>query len=187
MGGSGGAGYFSSRDGSLPALSARVEKAVVDKKFVADVNGYLSTVLANLNDRDAELTARRLNAVKEAIDAEHETEIDIRFAGSVSKKTYVEGLSDVDALVFVDGTDLAEQTPKAVKRQLAEILGRYFPDETVTAGKLAVTKKPLLGLEALPAASRATTEAMYCVAGCRLPMVTQQFATLRAVPPTLMS
>lgn len=139
MGGSGRAGYFDSSMDDLKKILAKAESSIADKEFSAEVNGYLAECLTEYNDRDTELTARRLDAVREALSAEHEVEFDIRFAGSVSKRTYVEGISDVDALVFVDGTDLAVQTPAAVREHLVTLLRRWFPNEDIGSGKLAVT------------------------------------------------
>ena len=44
--------------------------------------------------------------------------VDLKFAGSVSKHTYVDGLSDVDVLVLVNESELANKTPNEIKEYI---------------------------------------------------------------------
>ena len=64
------------------------------------------------------------------------------FGGSVAKRTYVDGLSDVDALVLLEGDSLKEMSPEEVRRDFAESLRRALPQgnvQEIREGAIAVT------------------------------------------------
>jgi len=65
--------------------------------------------------------------------------MDLLFGGSVAKHTYVDGLSDIDSLVILNKTDLADATPNEVKKYFVERLKERFPKTDIHSGKLAVT------------------------------------------------
>jgi hypothetical protein len=64
-----------------------------------------------------------------------------RFGGSVSRHTYVDGLSDVDGLIRINESSLAGQSPKAVIQKMAELIQKRMPNTKVWTGNLAVTVK----------------------------------------------
>src|SRR5258707_4724 len=92
-----------------------LEKNIEDAEYEAQVADLLSTVLASANDRNIELIRTRLGTVKQAIEKEVDGFVDLLFGGSVAKHTYVDGVSDVDALVVVSDSDLNRETPLAVR------------------------------------------------------------------------
>ena len=69
------------------------------------------------------------------------------FGGSVKKGTYVTGLSDVDVLLIVNESSLVNQSPSAVIAYVQDTIQRWLPNNTVTAGKLAVTVNYAKGSE----------------------------------------
>ena len=62
-----------------------------------------------------------------------------RFGGSVSRHTYVDGLSDVDILLTVNDSSLSGRDPRAVIQRMAELIQRRMPRTQVRTGRLAVT------------------------------------------------
>jgi hypothetical protein len=140
MGGEGG-GYFNSDPkATMRALKASQEKAQ-DDQYVVQCNNLLSSYLSNYNDRDQEAISRHLEGIKYALENELEGTIDLKFGGSVSKHTFINGLSDVDSLVMLDNCELSEQPPDSAKEYLLSRLKERFPNTEITAGQLAVTVK----------------------------------------------
>jgi hypothetical protein len=155
MGGSGGGGYSGSSDVSRDRREA--QELLKRQERDAEINEYLGEQLATVNDRDIPGTNRRLDAIEEALDSEA-LEVDrLLFGGSVAKHTYVDGLSDVDALVVVNEP---EATPNDLIHRFAESLRARLPAgdfETVEEGRLAVTITYADGsqVQLLPAVERA--------------------------------
>jgi hypothetical protein len=73
------------------------------------------------------------------LDKNIEGAIELVFGGSLSKHTYVSGLSDIDMLVRINDTSLANASPDEVKAYFAERLRERLPNTEVEVGKLAVT------------------------------------------------
>jgi hypothetical protein len=140
MGGSGG-GFFSG--GSSPDELARrtreAEERTQDEKFDINVAEFLASELSQYNDRDVVGTQTVFESVKKDLATEFEGTVDLLFGGSISKHTYVDGLSDVDALVLLDRTELAGKQPDEAKRVLADCLRARYGRDTVWKGTLAVT------------------------------------------------
>jgi len=142
MGGSGG-GFFYGRvePGDLARQVRESERAADDQAFLAAVNDHLSQALGEANNRDVQGTQRILEKVKRDLSTEFEDLVEIMFGGSVAKKTYIEGLSDVDALVLLNRSQIAGETPAEIKSIFAEKLRSRFGRDCVTEGQLAVTLK----------------------------------------------
>lgn len=150
MGGSGGGG------GYIPPLkSEELQRKIEDarakerERLNADVQDLISTLLGKFNERDSDAVQSHLSTIQESLGAS--TEIDqVLFGGSVAKHTYVDGLSDIDALVVLDAEHTSAESPEtaldAFWKTLNDRLGR---DEftSVTKGKLAVTVTCADGLE----------------------------------------
>lgn len=156
MGGSGGRGSYPSSPEELEALREQALQDLRDQERDIAVNEVLSEALAGFNDRDVEGTRERLDAIQEALDG---LAIDVNrllFGGSVAKHTYVDGLSDVDALVVVDAPGVGPG--QLVERFRAALEGRLGSREIleVSAGKLAVTVRYRDGseIQLLPAVER---------------------------------
>ena len=140
MGGSRG-GYFS---GSLTPddLAKRIREAegkAHDDTFETVVGEHLSSLLADFNDRDVEGTREVFDQIKADLENEIDGTIDTLFGGSISKHTYVDGISDVDALIVLNNSELADKSPSEVKSFLADCLRNRYGKAAVHEGVLAVT------------------------------------------------
>ena len=137
MGGSGG-GFF-------PPVRPRI----TDEQ----INGYLRDKLSDYNDRDTEAINRHIRGLRDALEQTGNDVLPTQFGGSVSRHTYVDGLSDIDGLVRINDSSLADQSPKAVIQKMAELVQRRMPNTKVETGDLAVTVKYTDGheIQLLPA------------------------------------
>lgn len=156
MGGSGGSGSYPSSQHEREELREKVLSDLRRQERDAAVNEVLSQALANFNDRNVELVHERLEAIQEAL-GRLAVDVDrLLFGGSVAKHTYVDGLSDVDALVVVEapGVDPHE----LVGRFRDALAGRLGAGDVleVSPGRLAVTVRYRDGneIQLLPAVER---------------------------------
>ena len=140
MGGSGSGGVFTG--GDIEALREEARRRLGDSQNDSAVNSLLQQELTSINDRNADLINGHLDTIQETLaDRGHEVER-LLFGGSVAKRTYVDGLSDVDALVLLEGDSLKELSPEEVRRDFAESLRRALPQgnvQEIREGAIAVT------------------------------------------------
>lgn len=140
MAGGGGGGFIPPSSESLQKKIER-EREREKERLDADVEKFVHDLLAKFNDRDVDSTRDRLDELHEILGDQSEVE-QLLLGGSVAKHTYVDGLSDVDALVVLDRSDLQSKTPKAVlsefHRQLKDSLPRSEV-KSITKGNMAVT------------------------------------------------
>lgn len=140
MGGGGGGSFASRSPEDLARLVRQSEQKSSDAAFEAELSAELGRLLAGYNDRDADLVRERLDGAKEALEGAIEETLDQLLGGSVAKRTYVDGLSDIDSLVVVNDTGLAASSPGRVLQRMAKILGHHLAGEaTVSVGRMAVT------------------------------------------------
>jgi hypothetical protein len=137
----GGARSGDARD--VARLRAESVKDIQEDHLDAEVNRLLRRELATIGSRDVNLIKERLDVAKEALGDAVEGSIDLLFGGSVAKHTYVDGLSDVDALVVVDRDRLGGASPDEVLDSFTEALALTHEavGVEVTRGRLAVTMK----------------------------------------------
>lgn len=135
----GGARSGDSRD--VARLRAESVKDASEDHLDAEVNRLLRDELSAINNRDVNLTKERLGVAVEALGDVIEGSMDLMFGGSVAKHTYVDGLSDVDALVVVDRDKLGGASPSEVLDAFADALALTHQPlgVEVTRGRLAVT------------------------------------------------
>lgn len=156
MGGS-SAGGINYRGLSSSALSARssAEDAAVEA-FQTELGRLLGDLLASYNHRDHALVEKRVAPIAEALCGEYSGTMDRLFGGSVAKHTYVDGLSDIDCLITLDGSDLADHSPAAALQKITATAEDVSRDATVTVGRMAVTVTYPDGMEVqlLPAMRR---------------------------------
>lgn len=140
MGGSGG-GYF--RGGGDPGELARTLRAteaqVRDEDYETGVNQQLGELLKDFNARDVAGTREILDRVKRELADEIGGTVDLVYGGSVSRHTYLEGLSDTDALVLLDPDEAGEGSPERLRNRFAQRLREVFGSDNVKVGGLAVT------------------------------------------------
>ena len=140
MGGSGG-GYFSKRltPDDLVKQTRQAEDQARAGAFETDVAGHLASLLADFNARDVEGIQKVFDQIKSDLEDEIDGSVDTLFGGSISKHTYIDGISDVDALVLLNNSELADKSPDKVKLFLADCLRDRYGDDAVREGVLAVT------------------------------------------------
>jgi len=155
MGGGGGSIGHGWNPEKLAREVRAAEQGVQNDAFKTELAGFLSSLLARVNDRDTKLVRTRLDEIIASLEGVLADHIDQIFGGSVAKHTYVDGLSDVDCLLVVDGDDLAKAGPQATLNKLANALKDKLGGQAeVSAGQMAVTVKYNEGseIQLLPAA-----------------------------------
>ena len=103
------------------------------------VNAYLRERLRDYNERDTEAINRHIRGLRDALEQSDADVLPTRFGGSVSRHTYVDGLSDVDVLLTVNDSSLSGRDPRAVILRMAELIQQRMPRTQVRTGHLAVT------------------------------------------------
>lgn len=140
MSGTGGR-YFSSRKtpNELVKEVREAEDKAHDDGFETAVSDFLAKELTEFNSRDVEGIREVLERIKTDLENDIEGTVDMLFGGSVAKHTYLEGISDVDTLVLLNNSSLAEASPEEVKTHLANCLKERYGVDNVWEGELAVT------------------------------------------------
>lgn len=113
MGGSGGS-FLGGDPRSVAEMLRQAEQGTQDQSFRSDVEKLLGEVLAAANDRDVDAVRRHLAVIQQALEKNIDGVVELMFGGSVAKHTYVDGISDVDALIVVNESELASPDPKSV-------------------------------------------------------------------------
>lgn len=139
--GGGGGGMFGNH--SPEELRKEIKESFEKTKNNAietEINTRISEILSEYNDRDSEAIQEHLNEIKEVIKEDIDGTIDLKFGGSVSKHTYVDGLSDVDTLITIDKSELADLSPQEVLNYIkSKLEGNLTNLDSIKVGKLAVT------------------------------------------------
>jgi len=139
MGGGGGVFHSRTPDDYKKKIREIREKSK-DEAFETAVNEKINEKLGEYNSRDTESHREHMSEIKQIIEADKDGTIDLRFAGSVSKHTYVDGLSDIDVLVLVNNSELAEKSPKDIKNYIKSKLQQKLRNiEDIRIGTLVVT------------------------------------------------
>lgn len=138
--GGGGGGYFSDIDPENSVNKIRdSEKKTKDVSYETDVNGYLTSELSIFNNRDTEAVKEILDNLKNDLKDQVDGTVNLLFGGSISKHTYVDGLSDIDALVIFEKKDFFDSSPQELKKLLKQNLSERYGEKNVKIGNLAVT------------------------------------------------
>src|SRR5688572_12799325 len=83
--------------------------------YKSAVNSIIDINLGSYNKRDTEAITRRMSEIKNALNKEIDGYVQTSFGGSVAKRTYVDGISDIDALVIINESELIEKSPEKVR------------------------------------------------------------------------
>lgn len=153
MGGGGGGSYSNWEPKSL-AREVREDLDRSAEQFESHLSGVLSALLAGYNTRDEVLVRQRLNEAKGILQDEIDQSIDHLFGGSVAKHTYVDGLSDIDSLLILNGTKFEDLAPpKILEKMDARLRNGLGDSATVTHGRMAATiaYPDAMSLQLLPA------------------------------------
>lgn len=105
------------------------------------VNDVLDDAAKNSRERDAKSQMQHRNDAETAINSNIEGHVDIEYGGSVSKATYVDGVSDLDCRVYINHSSLASKSPDEIKRYIAKQLKSKDPRSSVKIGRMGVTVK----------------------------------------------
>lgn len=141
MSGSGGGPWKKVDPKELAQKTRKEEKKTLDDDYETKVNEVLAQNLTEYNNRDVEKIKSILDNIISNLGDEVEGAIDLLFGGSVSKHTYIDGLSDIDALVIFNDTELANRSPAELRDILGKITKELYKSENVSVGNLAVTVK----------------------------------------------
>ena len=138
MGGSGGfSGYKSIGISRLYANVSGSQSSQIE----IEMNKFLEDLLKEYNSRDVEAIRTHLNEIEKALGKEIEGIEKILFGGSIAKSTFIEGTSDVDALVILDSSKYKNASPKDLQQEFLKMLQHRFPKSEIKCGALAVTVK----------------------------------------------
>lgn len=159
MGGSGGGGNYRLTQRDVDELRREAQERLQRSKLDAEINSFLQGELARINDRDTDLVNDRLDQVEEAIAQKHQEFDRLLFGGSVAKHTYVDGLSDIDALVVLEAAAIGDRGPAEMRQELYDILRqklsmRDVNDIRVGTMAVTVTFRDGMELQLLPAVQR---------------------------------
>jgi hypothetical protein len=139
MGSGGGGGYIPPSSETLQQKIER-EREREQSRLEADVSKFLQDLLTRFNNRDVDAMRQKLDALQKTLGDANEVE-QFLFGGSVAKHTFVDGLSDVDALVILDRAELQGKSPGVVLNAFYNQLNESLPRDTVasiTKGNMAV-------------------------------------------------
>ena len=140
MGGSASGGFRDVPRGQVRAWIDQTQDTTTSAEHSASINATLGDLLAQYNDRDVELVKNRLQQIEHALEDHLETTIELRFGGSIDKHTYVDGLSDVDALAILRDPELQSLPAHEVLSKFADVIAKELGyDAKVDQGQLAVT------------------------------------------------
>ncbi|MCK4580516.1 MAG: nucleotidyltransferase [Dehalococcoidia bacterium] len=136
-----------SRDGYVPPPTDNLIQEIQERREEArrqlldgDVNRFLRSVLASC-ERDPAQSSEHLDQLKDALSEDVEMERFL-FGGSVAKHTFVDGLSDIDALVVLTPGFSKAKTPTGILHGFDSTLQERLPEASIREirkGELAVT------------------------------------------------
>jgi integrase len=142
MGGSGGGGAFSDIDRKQLLQKLRAsEDATQDVGFETVINECIGDLQAGYNARNHDAIREHLKEIKRVLSEDIDDTVSLMYGGSVAKHTYVDGLSDIDALVLLDKSELKTMSPDEVKDYFFRKLKERYPKTEMKQGVLAVTLK----------------------------------------------
>ena len=140
MGGSGG-GFSGYGTVSTKAQLLASEAGTQSSQREIEINEFLEELMKDFNSRDVDAIQTHLQEIEKVLGREIDGLDAILFGGSISKKTFIEGTSDVDALVFLDSTKYKRASPKELQEDFCKLLQKRFPHTEINKGELAVTIK----------------------------------------------
>lgn len=139
MGGSGGSFYRNPKKLTEEVNESR--EIFFKNSLESEVSNLLSSILANANNRDAEAINLHIKEITRALEKNIEGSVNTLFGGSVAKHTFVDGLSDIDALLIINDSELINKSPVEVKDYIAQRLRERYPQTEIKEGHLAITVK----------------------------------------------
>jgi len=135
-----GTDYFPKATPELEELVKKELEKATNERLNIEINQLIRSKLP-LFERDFPKINSYLDNINEILKDELELERFL-FGGSVSKHTYIEGLSDIDALVILSKDEYKNISPKDVLKKLEKLLkDNLFRDKVleIRRGTLAIT------------------------------------------------
>ena len=111
------------------------------------INGWLRDWLRDYNDRDTDAINRHIQVLRDTLEQTDYDVLPTSFGGSLSRHTYVDGLSDVDVLARINDSTYSGQSTRDVIQRMAELIQQRLPNTKVRYGDLAVTVEYSDGIE----------------------------------------
>lgn len=139
MGGSGGRAFGRSRPDRFANRLGVAQDEDKRQAFGLEVSEVINDLLSVYNERDVASIQEHIATVKAALNKDSSVVDDLAFGGSVSKHTYVDGVSDVDALVYLNPDELGALSPSKVRKFFERRLKDRLPNTKIITGSLAVT------------------------------------------------
>nr|WP_294860498.1 CBASS oligonucleotide cyclase [uncultured Fluviicola sp.] len=139
MGGSGGVFFPGSNSPDEISKKIRSEEQAKGQAFEIEVTDLIRTLLSDVNDRDTNQIQKHIQGIKKALNLGVDGTIDLRYGGSLSKNTFVEGLSDIDTLAILNKSELMHLNPNEVKDYIYNRIRESLPTTDIVSGKKAVT------------------------------------------------
>ena len=102
-------------------------------------NEYCEALLVRYNRRNTRAITRHLETLCGFLRQDGNRTVQTMFGGSVRRRTYVTGLSDVDVLLIVNQSSLVNQPPSEVIAYVRVTIQDQLRQNTVIVGNLAVT------------------------------------------------
>ena len=158
MGGTGSPYYGRTSRQKLGTLVNQANADAAASDYDAEVNDILHNALGEYNNRDVAAIRTHIETIQKALEKDIDGSLALAFGGSISKHTHVNGLSDADLLVKINGTSLQGKSPGEVLEYFAAQIRERLPGTKVEVGVLAVTVTYSDGhtIQVLPAISTAT-------------------------------
>ena len=145
MSGGGSGGYsrgYSKESISEERIESEIETSTINTERVqyeSEVNDKLKELLSSYNEKDTELVNDRIQDITDIMSEYLESSIGIQRAGSWSKHTYVDGLSDVDCLFILNSAKFSVESPQQLLDELKGVLLERLGDRvSVERGNLSL-------------------------------------------------
>lgn len=153
MGGSGGRDFFIGRNPEQVKVDLRKEEEKThDQAFDIQIAERLGEFLGDANRRDVTEISAAIDEIKNALGADIEGTVDPILGGSIRKRTYVDGISDIDTLLVLRDPKLKSLSPQEVLAYFEQKACEELSGWEVSRGNLAITfRKEGLEIQVLPA------------------------------------
>ena len=92
-----------------------------------DFNQRCWNLLVEYKRRDGTRVAKRLEVICDSLNRAGHRAVQTKFGGSVSKHTYVSGISDVDVLLIVNHTGFKNRPPSDALKAVRKVLKHQYP------------------------------------------------------------
>lgn len=137
--GSGGSKYWkSSEDENILKKIQEAKNQSQRINYDGWLSEFLTSSLGEFNNRDDDEIRKRIANIKNLLGSDIDGVISTQFGGSIAKRTHIDGLSDIDTLVILNETSIADQSPAEVLDYFYKKLSQKFPGK-VEKGDMAVT------------------------------------------------